>query len=203
MAARSRRPATATRATAHLDCPEARFGGLTGRHGRFKWRGWLFRTAQREVWALERQHAANFPMRVTDAESPVADELEFRGDVADALSVIRELPERLQRVLLLRVRIPVPGDRRDHGEELPTLVPIEYHGELVALVSPTRIHIISPRLRACPPEDHDLRFVTFLCLCCAEALNGRLPGPYSNDIARTWAERAMRAAGETVGGADG
>lgn len=84
----------------------------------------------------------------------------------------------------------------------PTLVPIEYRGELVALVSPTRIHIVSPRLRACPPEDHDFRFVTFMCLCCGEALNGRLPGPYSNDIGEMWAERAMHTAGERTNGSD-
>lgn len=89
------------------------------------------------------------------------------------------------------------------GMELPTLVPIEYRGELVALVSPTRIHIVSPRLRCCPSDDHDFRFVTFMCLCCGEALNGRLPGAYSNAIAEAWAERAMRAAGAAVDETDG
>ena len=55
---------------------------------------------------------------------------------------------------------------------LPTLEPIEYQGELVALVSPTRIRIISPQLRDRPEDDYDRRFVIFMCLCCREALNG-------------------------------
>jgi hypothetical protein len=76
---------------------------------------------------------------------------------------------------------------------LPTLEPIEYQGELLALVSPTRIRIISPQLRARPADDYDRRFVLFVCLCCREALNGRFPGEYSNASAEIWAERALRA----------
>ena len=78
---------------------------------------------------------------------------------------------------------------------LPTLEPIEYQGELVALVSPTRIHIISPSLRDRPADDYDRRFVVFMCLCCREALNGRFPGEYSNEAAEIWAEHAIRAEG--------
>jgi hypothetical protein len=46
--------------------------------------------------------------------------------------------------------------------ELPTLVPIEYHGELVALVSPSRTHIISSRLTAAPAGDSELMFVALV-----------------------------------------
>jgi hypothetical protein len=42
--------------------------------------------------------------------------------------------------------------------DLPTLVPIEYRGELVALVSPRRTHIISPRLLHARIGDPDLQF---------------------------------------------
>ena len=61
--------------------------------------------------------------------------------------------------------------------ELPILVPIEYRGELVALVSPRRTHIISPRLRESVVGDPDLLFVALMCACCAEVLAGRMRGP--------------------------
>ena len=86
-------------------------------------------------------------------------------------------------------QVPTPGMNP------PALEPIEYKGELVALVSPTRIHIISPSLRGRPADDYDRRFVVFMCLCCHEALNGRFPGQYSNAAAEIWAARAMRAQG--------
>jgi len=75
--------------------------------------------------------------------------------------------------------------------ELPTLVPIEYYGELVALVSPRRVHIISPRLRAAAVGDRDLMFVALMCACCSEVLAGNLPGPYTDALGETWARRAL------------
>ena len=77
------------------------------------------------------------------------------------------------------------------GMELPSLVPIEYRGELVALVSRERVHIISPRLLSLPKGDPDLRFVAFMCLCCGEVLNGRLAAPYSNALGEAWARAAL------------
>ena len=75
--------------------------------------------------------------------------------------------------------------------ELPTLVPIEYYGELVALVSPRRVHIISPRMRAAAVGDRDLMFVALMCACCSEVLAGNLPGPYTDALGETWARRAL------------
>src|SRR4051794_22041072 len=46
--------------------------------------------------------------------------------------------------------------------ELPELVPIEYRGQLVALVSIRRIHIIAPWLLARPSGDPELRFVAYM-----------------------------------------
>lgn len=66
------------------------------------WQGWLFRTAQREVWALERQHAADWTVRATDIPLAGDDVTDLRDEVEDALSVLRQLPERLQRIVLLR-----------------------------------------------------------------------------------------------------
>jgi hypothetical protein len=77
--------------------------------------------------------------------------------------------------------------------DLPTLVPIEYRGELVALVSPRRTHIISPRLLQARIGDPDLQFVALMCACCAEVFAGRIPGPYTDALGEEWAERALRA----------
>jgi hypothetical protein len=77
--------------------------------------------------------------------------------------------------------------------ELPTLVPIEYRGELVALVSSRRAHVISPRLRAAAPGDADLMFVALMCACCAEVLTGNIQGPYTTELGESWAQRALIA----------
>ena len=77
--------------------------------------------------------------------------------------------------------------------QLPTLVPIEYRGELVALVSPRRTHIISPRLRDAPVGDADLMFVALMCACCSEVLAGNLPGPYTDKLGEDWARYALGA----------
>jgi DNA-directed RNA polymerase specialized sigma24 family protein len=73
------------------------------------WRGWLFRTAQRQAWRLERalreteqlQPAALDEAEVEEVLSPV-DVMEIRNDVNDALSILARLPLRLQRIALLR-----------------------------------------------------------------------------------------------------
>jgi hypothetical protein len=75
--------------------------------------------------------------------------------------------------------------------ELPVLVPVEYRGELVALVSRERVHIVSPWLRARPVGDPDLRFVGYMCVCCAEVLLGHLPGPFTSELAERWARLAL------------
>lgn len=79
--------------------------------------------------------------------------------------------------------------------ELPELVPIEYEGQLVALVSMRRIHIVAPWLATRPAGDPELRLVVFMCLYCAEILHGRLPGPYASGTAETWARFALRGDG--------
>jgi hypothetical protein len=82
--------------------------------------------------------------------------------------------------------------------QLPVLVPIEHRGELVALVSTRRTHIISPRLLTAPTGDADLLFVALMCACCAEVLAGRLPGPYTDALGREWAQRALDASRQTA-----
>ncbi len=75
--------------------------------------------------------------------------------------------------------------------ELPKLVPVEYRGQLVALVSRERIHIIAPWLLERPPGDPELRFIAFMCLYFGEVLNGQLPGPPSSSLAEQWARQAL------------
>src|SRR3954447_25350222 len=78
--------------------------------------------------------------------------------------------------------------------ELPELVPIEYQGQLVALVSAQRIHIIAPWLATRPAGDPELRFVAYMCLCCGEVLRGQLPGPYTQELGELWAREAVAIA---------
>ena len=74
------------------------------------WRGWLFRTAQRQAWILERQAGAElarhgFAQRAAAAggEAMSVDEQEeIRDDVREALGIIAQLSPRLQRVALSR-----------------------------------------------------------------------------------------------------
>ena len=73
------------------------------------WRGWLYRTAERQAWKLERSIRQTESLEPAvldevDLEALVSplDEIEMRNDVNDALSVIGRLPLRLQRIALLR-----------------------------------------------------------------------------------------------------
>jgi hypothetical protein len=77
--------------------------------------------------------------------------------------------------------------------EIPPLVPVEYAGALVALVSPQRVHIIAPWLLDRPAGDPELRFVGYMCACCGEVLAGRLPGPFTSAMAEEWTHRALIA----------
>src|SRR5215203_1503942 len=67
------------------------------------WQGWLFRVGQRRAWELEelRLTTDTFVAGTYDAPSPI-DEIEILHDVDDALSIVRQLPPRLQRIAMLR-----------------------------------------------------------------------------------------------------
>jgi DNA-directed RNA polymerase specialized sigma24 family protein len=74
------------------------------------WKGWLFRTAQREAWRIERswRDPDNHLMRngddveCRDPRGSVVESIEIRHDVEEALQIIAQLEPRLQRVALLR-----------------------------------------------------------------------------------------------------
>ena len=73
------------------------------------WEGWLFRTAQRQVWLLERDDHDHLSFPRVEREygtglddSAFIDHLQVREDVDEAFAVLRRLPERLQRIAMLR-----------------------------------------------------------------------------------------------------
>lgn len=72
-----------------------------------------------------------------------------------------------------------------------SLEPIEYRGELVALVGHDRFHLISPRLLACPPDDPELRFVAFMCVCRRRAAEAGLTDYVAGDVLERWARDAL------------
>ena len=72
---------------------------------------------------------------------------------------------------------------------LPRLEPIEYCGELVALVSADRVHIVAPWLAERPVGDPDLGFVAFMCAFgCREISAGR---SVDSIAAESWARQAI------------
>jgi RNA polymerase sigma factor (sigma-70 family) len=74
------------------------------------WRGWLYRTAQREAWALSRESREAKPLRTAEEErltefADVADPRDphaLNARVSEALSIVRQLPPRLQRIAMMR-----------------------------------------------------------------------------------------------------
>ena len=72
-----------------------------------------------------------------------------------------------------------------------SLEPIEYRGELVALVGADRFHLIAPRLLECPPDDPELRFVAFMCACRRRATEAGVVGHIEGDVLERWARQAL------------
>ncbi len=73
------------------------------------WRGWLFRTAQREAWRLQREIGDPVPIRDVEEKPdgnwvPVDphDQYAIRDGVEDAFSVLEHLSPRLQQIAMLR-----------------------------------------------------------------------------------------------------
>jgi DNA-directed RNA polymerase specialized sigma24 family protein len=75
------------------------------------WRGWLFRVAQRQAWALDGEAYRHTPLRAGPAPTeprngvePAApgDPFDTWLDLDDAPSILAELPPRLRRIAFLR-----------------------------------------------------------------------------------------------------
>jgi RNA polymerase sigma factor (sigma-70 family) len=128
------------------------------------WKGWLFRTAEREAWRLDRMRyaalaidpaeASSHPAAINEPPDPT-NPIELRTDLNDAVGILEELSPRLRRIAFLRAS----GLRyRDIGEitgDSPTRV-----NQLVADAN-RRIHAALGRLReadqAVPPRAKRLR----------------------------------------------
>ena len=80
---------------------------------------------------------------------------------------------------------------------VPRVEPIEYEGELVALVSASRTHIVSPRLLERSAGDPELRFVAYMCLFGASELSaGR---EFDSQAAEAWARAALLDSDDAAG----
>ena len=81
-----------------------------------------------------------------------------------------------------------------------SLEPIEYRGELVALVGADRFHLISPRLLACPAEDAEAAVRDVHVCVPPSCRGGRVDGPPGRRCPREMgtarAHRRARAAGK-------
>lgn len=62
--------------------------------------GWLFRVAQREAWRLDHQSRSSNQLPAAAAAGTTDEE---RQDLADAVALVKGLPERQARILLLHV----------------------------------------------------------------------------------------------------
>jgi len=73
---------------------------------------------------------------------------------------------------------------------MTSLQPITYRGRTVAAVTPQRV-FLGDELEDRPRGDPELTFVIYMALCAGDILNGRLPGPYTDDDARIYARTAL------------
>jgi hypothetical protein len=82
------------------------------------------------------------------------------------------------------------ADDQQHGSPETALAsgadeethPIVYRGRLVALAGPRRCYFLVDDL-----EPAEMRFVAAMCLCSREVREGRLPGPFTSELAERWA----------------
>lgn len=63
---------------------------------------------------------------------------------------------------------------------------VEYGGRIVAVAGRTRCYFAVDNL-----DDATLNFVAVMCLCKHEVDEGRLEGPFNNELAAKWARLVM------------
>lgn len=71
---------------------------------------------------------------------------------------------------------------------MTTLIRLE--AEIVATVGVTRYYL-APRIKELPKDDPIARIVDLMCAYALDVQAGRLPGPYSDDLALGVARRAL------------
>jgi DNA-directed RNA polymerase specialized sigma24 family protein len=118
------------------------------------WRGWLFRTAQRQAWELERGQREHYspgddPERqeyvFAQARISRPDPYETQLEVTDAFEILDRLPERLPRVAL---RHALGLRHTDIGRltgDTPTRV-----GQLISRANQHIYELLEERARQCP-----------------------------------------------------
>lgn len=72
------------------------------------------------------------------------------------------------------------------------LQPITYRGRLVAAATATRFYL-SEQLEHRDPAERT--FVTFMCAYARDVITGRLPGPYTEEHARSYARGCLLTPG--------
>jgi DNA-directed RNA polymerase specialized sigma24 family protein len=163
------------------------------------WRGWLFRTAQRQAWLLEGQARENLPLRSFEWEDLretiqgiATDALEVQQDVHDALSIIGRLPPRLQRIALLRGLGLRHSDISDITGDSPTRVQ-----QLVSRANQEIYEKLAERTHADEPSSPRAERLWELERDTPEWLSnriGRLPRPSRRTSGQSLARRAWRRA---------
>lgn len=71
-----------------------------------------------------------------------------------------------------------------------TLHTITYAGRTAATAGPQRFYLAAD-LHQRGPDDPERVFVTWMCCYARDILTGHLPGPYSDEAARTYAAAAL------------
>lgn len=77
---------------------------------------------------------------------------------------------------------PTPG--------MTPLIPIVHRGRTVGAASRTRF-FLADHLQDRPAGDADRTWAIYMCAYAGDVLNGRLPGPYSDDDARQYARACL------------
>jgi hypothetical protein len=72
---------------------------------------------------------------------------------------------------------------------LPDLQPVEHRGELIAVVSRERVHIIAPRLLALPAADPELKHAVYMATLCSLQLAAEQP--LDSEAAAAWADQEL------------
>src|SRR4051812_12021281 len=114
------------------------------------WHGWMFRAAQREAWRLEGLAHEDRPLRTSEDErktdfGEAIDPRDYQGiklDMDEALSIVHELPPRLQRIAMLRALGLKYGEISEITGDSPARV-----GVLVSRANVEIYEIIAERAR--------------------------------------------------------
>lgn len=72
---------------------------------------------------------------------------------------------------------------------LPDLQPVEHRGELIAVVSRERVHIVAPRLLALPAADPELKHAVYMATLCSLQLAAEQP--LDSEAAAAWADQEL------------